>query len=64
MGYTGGDAKDPGYRRVCSGSTGHAEATRIEFDPSKVTYAELVRHSRLSMRPLALIGLLVAANPA
>jgi len=42
VGYTGGDIKDPKYRLVCSGSTGHAEGARIEFDPSQVTYAELV----------------------
>ncbi len=44
VGYTGGypDATDPTYRQVCSGDTNHAEAVRIEFDPSKVTYDELV----------------------
>jgi peptide-methionine (S)-S-oxide reductase len=44
VGYTGGytDVKDPTYRQVCSGDTNHAEALRIEFDPSKVTYEELV----------------------
>jgi peptide-methionine (S)-S-oxide reductase len=42
VGYTGGNASDPSYRAVCSGITGHAEACRVEFDPSKVTYPELV----------------------
>lgn len=44
VGYTGGypDSTDPTYRQVCSGDTNHAEALRIEFDPSKVTYDELV----------------------
>ena len=44
VGYTGGDplVKDPSYRLVCSGDTDHAEALRIEFDPTVVTYAELV----------------------
>ena len=36
------DVSNPTYRQVCEGGTNHAEALRIEFDPSKVTYAELV----------------------
>jgi len=46
VGYTGGkeDAANPEYREVCSGETGHAEAVRIEFDPSIVKYDELVEH--------------------
>ncbi|KAH9171906.1 peptide methionine sulfoxide reductase [Lactarius sanguifluus] len=46
VGYTGGhaDVSNPTYRQVCSGDTNHAEALRIEFDPSKVTYAELVEY--------------------
>ncbi|KAF8325193.1 peptide methionine sulfoxide reductase MsrA [Cantharellus anzutake] len=42
VGYTGGNTSDHAYSLVCTGRTGHAEACRIEFDPSKVTYAELV----------------------
>ncbi|KAF9265373.1 peptide methionine sulfoxide reductase [Marasmius fiardii PR-910] len=44
VGYTGGkeSGTKPDYRTVCSGSTGHAEALRIEFDPGVVSYAELV----------------------
>lgn len=42
VGYTGGDFKDPTYEDVCSGSTGHAESLKIEFDPSKVSYKELL----------------------
>ena len=42
VGYTGGNTDDPKYREVCSGSTNHAEALRLEFDPNVVTYAELV----------------------
>lgn len=44
VGYTGGkeDKADPSYQQVCSGNTGHAEACRIEFDPSIVKYEELV----------------------
>ena len=44
VGYTGGkeDSKNPDYRTVCTGATDHAEAVRIEFDPSIVKYEELV----------------------
>jgi len=41
-GYTGGFIKNPAYREVCEGVTGHAEATKIIFDESKVTYNELL----------------------
>ena len=41
-GYTGGHVKDPSYEQVCSGETGHAEAVRIEFDPSKVGFEDLL----------------------
>ncbi|KAK0463151.1 peptide methionine sulfoxide reductase [Desarmillaria tabescens] len=44
VGYTGGKEafQNPGYRDVCSGETGHAEAVKIEFDPAIVKYDELV----------------------
>ncbi len=41
-GYTGGHIKNPGYREVCSGRTGHAEGVRITFDPAVVSYQELL----------------------
>jgi peptide-methionine (S)-S-oxide reductase len=41
-GYAGGTAVNPNYRDVCSGTTGHAEVVRVEFDPAKITYAELL----------------------
>ena len=54
VGYTGGhpDSTEPTYRQVCSGSTNHAEALRIEFDPSKVTYDELVGPSGYYLCPV------------
>jgi len=42
VGYTGGSLKNPTYKDVCSGRTGHAEAVRVEYDPSKVTYEDLL----------------------
>ncbi|KAI9861297.1 MAG: Peptide-methionine (S)-S-oxide reductase [Vezdaea acicularis] len=42
VGYIGGDMKDPGYRAVCTGKTGHAEALQVVFDPSIVTYRQLL----------------------
>ena len=41
-GYSNGDMKDPNYRAVCSGKTGHAEVVRVTYDPSKVTYDALL----------------------
>lgn len=41
-GYTGGSVDNPSYEQVSSGSTGHAEAVQIKFDPSVVTYQELL----------------------
>ncbi|RIV68835.1 peptide-methionine (S)-S-oxide reductase MsrA [Flagellimonas aequoris] len=41
-GYTGGTIKNPAYREICTGRTGHAEAIKITFDPSQVSYTELL----------------------
>ena len=41
-GYTGGTVKDPTYEQVCSGTTGHAEVARITFDPTIVSYDEIL----------------------
>lgn len=41
-GYSGGKIKDPTYREVCSGLTGHAEVARIEFDPETISYSQLL----------------------
>ncbi len=42
-GYAGGTARNPSYERVSSGSTGHAEVVKVVFDPSVVTYADLMK---------------------
>jgi peptide-methionine (S)-S-oxide reductase len=41
-GYAGGEIKDPTYRQVASGNTGHAEVARITFDPSIISYEQLL----------------------
>ena len=42
-GYAGGHTKNPSYEDVCGGDTGHAETVRITFDPSVITYRELLQ---------------------
>ena len=44
VGYSGGHTKKPNYQQVCTHTTGHAEAVRIEFDPAMVTFNQLLKH--------------------
>ncbi len=41
-GYIGGHVSNPTYKDICTGNTGHAEAVRIEFDPSEVKFEKLL----------------------
>jgi peptide-methionine (S)-S-oxide reductase len=42
-GYSGGEARDANYERVCMGTTGHAEAIAVRFDPRRISYGRLLK---------------------
>lgn len=41
-GYSGGTVENPTYHQVCSGTTGHAEVTQLEFDPERISYRRIL----------------------
>lgn len=41
-GYAGGNTENPSYEEVCSGGSGHAEVVKLEYDPEKVTFEQLL----------------------
>lgn len=51
-GYTGGQTSNPTYKEVSSGQTGHAEVLRVVYDPSKVSYKELLEVFWYNIDPL------------
>lgn len=53
-GYTGGTIKNPSYREVCAGTTGHAEAIQIVFDPKQIQYQDLLEIFFSSHNPTTL----------
>lgn len=42
VGYAGGESQSPTYEEVCSGTTGHAEVVKVEYDPALTQYSELL----------------------
>ena len=42
-GYSGGDVKNPSYKEVCNGTTGHAEVVQLKFDPDVISYGDILQ---------------------
>lgn len=53
-GYTGGSVKNPSYKEVCTGTTGHAEVCQIIYNPDKISYEEILRAFWLAHDPTTL----------
>lgn len=52
VGFTGGNVPNPSYEQVCSKTTGHLEAVEVTFDPSKISYQNLLEVFWLHHNPL------------
>lgn len=63
-GYTGGGLKDPDYKTVSEGNSGHYEAVRISYDPQIVSYQQLLAVYWRNIDPLDDQGLLQKESPA
>jgi peptide-methionine (S)-S-oxide reductase len=53
-GYSGGNVKNPAYREVCTGSTGHAEVVQVHFDPSVISFSEILEVFFVTHNPTTL----------
>lgn len=53
-GYSGGTVKNPSYKEVCAGTTGHAEVIQVVYDPSIITFAQLMQVFFLTHDPTTL----------
>ena len=50
-GYAGGTVPNPTYKQVCGGATGHAETVKVEYDPSQISYDDLLEFHYAIQRP-------------
>lgn len=53
-GYSGGHTRNPSYKEVCSGNTGHAEVIQVKYDPTVITYEQLLEAFFLAHDPTQL----------
>ncbi|MCW3074097.1 MAG: protein-methionine-S-oxide reductase [Flaviaesturariibacter sp.] len=53
-GYAGGEKDNPTYQQVCGGHTGHAEVVQVEFDPTQISYSDLVKLFLIMHNPTTL----------
>jgi methionine-S-sulfoxide reductase len=63
VGYTGGHVVSPNYDQVSSGATGHVEAVEIEYDPTKITYDDLLNRFWQNIDPTNAYGQFADIGP-